>query len=76
MDPMEEKMAKERAKEQNKERFEAIKKDTAKLVSLANELQENVDKSTENTLSLDVIKKTEEIEKLAKKVREKMANSY
>jgi hypothetical protein len=74
--PEEEKMLKEQRKIQNKERFEALKKDTDKLVALVNELKQNVDKANENTLSLDVIKKTEEIEKLAKKVRDKMTTSY
>jgi len=66
------KLKKDHEKQMNKNRFEALKKDTEKLLSLANELKQNVDKSTEDTLSLDVVKKTEEIEKLAKKVREKM----
>ena len=74
--PEEEKMLKEQKKIQNKERFEALKKDTDKLVALATELKTNVDKANENMLSLDVIKKSEEIEKLAKKVREKMTNAY
>jgi hypothetical protein len=33
-----------------------------------------VDKTNENTLSLEVIKKADEIEKLAKEVRKKMKN--
>jgi|GEM_PF-3807087 len=74
--PEEEKMLKEQRKQQNKERFESLKKDTEKLLTLANELKQNVDKANENMLSLDVIKKTEEIEKLAKKVHDKMTTSY
>jgi hypothetical protein len=35
-----------------------------------------VDKSNEHTLSLDVIRKAEEIEKLAKQVKDKMKGSY
>jgi hypothetical protein len=35
-------------------------------------LKQSVDKSDENVLSLDVIKKAEEIEKLARSVKEKM----
>ena len=75
-DPIEEKMEYERLKSLNQERYKAIKKDTDQLLALANELKQNVDKANENTLSLEVIKKTEEIEKLAKKVREKMKESY
>ena len=59
-------------KEENKKRQEEIKTDTQKLFQLATELKDAVDKSNEHTLSLDVIKKAEEVEKLAKKVREKM----
>jgi hypothetical protein len=58
----------------NKERFEKLKKDTDELLKLATELKESVDKANQNTLSLDVIRKTEQIEKLAKSVRDKMKN--
>lgn len=71
-DPVEVRMERERQKAMNKERFENLKKDTDKLLKLATELKENVDKSTKDTLSLEVIRKTNEIEKLAKQVREKM----
>lgn len=46
--------------------------DTAKLLSLANELKAELDKSTKDTLSLSVIKKAEAVEKLAHKVRDEM----
>jgi len=55
-----------------KERAAALKSDTDKLLKLSVELKSYVDKSDENVLSLEVIKKAEEIEKLAKSVREKM----
>jgi hypothetical protein len=42
------------------------------LLKLSLELKEYVDKSNENVLSLEVIKKADEIEKLAKSVRDKM----
>jgi len=60
------------AKKANLERQTSLKNDTDKLVRLAGELKEYVDKSNENMLSLDVIKKAEEIEKLARSVKEKM----
>lgn len=63
---------KEQEKALNKERFDSLKRDTDKLLVLATELKQNVEKSSENTLSIDVIRKAEEIEKLAKQVREKM----
>lgn len=59
-------------KKVNLQRQEDIKKDTEKLLELATELKQAVDKSNENTLSLDVVKKAEQIEKLAKAVKEKM----
>src|SRR5277367_2889465 len=65
-------MSAEMAKKAAKERAKAIKNDTDKLLKLSMELKESVDKSDENVLSLDVIKKAEEIEKLAKSVRAKM----
>ena len=65
-------MEKDMAKRANKERWEQLARDTDSLLKLATELKEYVGKSNENTLSLDVIKKAEQIEKLAHSVREKM----
>jgi hypothetical protein len=62
-------------KEANKKRQEDIKNDTEKLFQLATELKAAVDKSNENLLSLDVIRKADEVEKLAKRVKEKMKQS-
>ena len=60
------------AKKAAKERVAALKSDTDKLLKLSVELKSYVDKSDENVLSLDVIRKAEEIEKLAHSVKEKM----
>jgi len=60
------------AKKANLERQAALKADANRLLKLAVELKDSVDKSSENVLSLDVIKKAEEIEKLAHNVKEKM----
>lgn len=49
--------------------------DTAKLLTLANELKAELDKSNKDTLSLSVIKKAEQVEKLAHKVRDEMKAS-
>jgi hypothetical protein len=46
--------------------------DTARLLELANQLKVEMDKSSKDTLSLNVIKKANEIEKLARKVRDEM----
>ena len=70
------KILKEQAKKANKLRQEELKRDTEKLFQLASELKQYVDKTNENVLSLDVIKKTEEIEKLAHSVKTKMKAGY
>jgi nitric oxide reductase activation protein len=56
----------------NSERQKKLIADTERLLSLANELKVDVDKSNKDMLSMDVIKKADEIEKLAHSVKEKM----
>jgi hypothetical protein len=58
------------------ERQIALRRDTEKLLFLAEELKQNVDKTGPNILSMEVIKKAQEIEKLAKSVKDKMRNAY
>jgi len=65
-------LEKEMAKKANLQRQTDLKRDTEKLLKLATELKEYVDKTNENVLSLDVTKKAEEIEKLARSVKDKM----
>ena len=65
-------IASELAKKAAKERIAALKNDADRLLKLSVELKQSVDKSDENVLSVDVIKKAEEIEKLARSVKEKM----
>jgi hypothetical protein len=65
-------MQKELEKKANLERQLHLKTDTDKLFKLATELKDQVDKSNQNILSLEVIKKADEIEKLAHSVKEKM----
>jgi hypothetical protein len=71
-DQAEREIARNAAKKANEDREKSLKSDTDKLVKLTAELKEYVDKSNENVLSMDVIKKAEEIEKLARSVKEKM----
>lgn len=73
--PTDGKLEHDQAKLRNIDRQKQIVADTQKLVELANQLNADVQKSTKDTLSLDVIKKADEIEKLAKSVREKMKGS-
>ena len=68
-------MQKEMAKKANEQRQAELKRDTDKLLKLSTELKEYVDKSNEHVLSLDVIRKAEEIEKLAHSVKTKMRGS-
>jgi hypothetical protein len=56
----------------NVERKKQISDDAAKLVELATELKKEIDKTDKDTLSIDVIRKAESIERLAKGVKEKM----
>jgi nitric oxide reductase activation protein len=62
----------QQAKAMNKERHENLKRDADKLLQLATELKLYVDKTNDQTLSLDVVKKAEEIEKLSRSVQKKM----
>lgn len=71
-DEAQQRLALEMAKKANLARQAALKADTDKLLQLAGELKQDVDKSSENVLSLEVLKKAEEIEKLAHSVKDKM----
>lgn len=55
-----------------KYQHEETKKDVDKLVKLVAEVQEEVDKAGENVLPLNTLKKLEEVEKLTKKVRNRI----
>jgi hypothetical protein len=57
---------------QNQQRKDQLTADTAKLLQLANELKAEMDKSTKDTLSISVLKKADQVEKLAHKVRDEM----
>jgi hypothetical protein len=56
----------------NAERKRQIAADSAELLKLATDLKAEVDKATKDTLSLAVIRKADEIERLARSVKEKM----
>jgi len=56
----------------NLERKKQLTEDSAHLLALATELKAEVDKTNKDTLSLTVIRKANQIEKLAHDVREKM----
>jgi type VI protein secretion system component VasF len=71
-DPVARRMAEQLLQKRNATRQQEIVDDTTKLLDLAKQLKAEVDKSNKNQLSLGVVKKAEEIEKLAKNVKEKM----
>ncbi len=54
------------------ERRKRLLSDTARLVALSNELRAEVEKTPKDELSLDVVKKAAELEKLARDVKERM----
>lgn len=54
------------------ERKRQISDESTRLLAMAVALKAEVDKTTKDTLSLNVIRKADEIEKLAKSVKEKM----
>jgi hypothetical protein len=63
-----------RIKELNILRQKQLTSDAAKLLALATELQANVDKSGQESATLDLMHKAEQIEKLAHSVRTKMTD--
>ncbi|HEU5335455.1 MAG TPA: hypothetical protein VFU27_05805 [Terriglobales bacterium] len=59
----------QRAAEQHKAQLE---KDTERLGQLVTELRQELDKTPAGTLSMSAVKKSKEVEKLAKRVRKEM----
>jgi hypothetical protein len=71
-DPLEHRRLEKMEKARNVDRQKQLERDTDKLLALAKELKEEVGKSNADTLSVDVVKKAAEIEKLAKSVKDRM----
>jgi hypothetical protein len=71
-DPMLAQQKASRARAMAEDRQKHIVDETAKLLQLATELKAAVDKSNKNELSLDVVKKADDIEKLAHDVKLRM----
>jgi len=69
-------MQRDMDKKANEERQVELKKDTEKLLKLSTELKDYVDKSNQNVLSLEVVKKAEEIERLAHNVKTRMRDGH
>ena len=71
-DPMLRQQQQRMEKARNVDRQKQLEQDTDKLLALAKALKEEVSKSNKDTLSVDVVKKAAEIEKLAKSVKDRM----
>ncbi len=65
-------VAERQARLREEERQRRLVTDTDKLLALATQLHDDVAKTDKNLLSLDVVKRADEIEKLAHSVKEKM----
>jgi hypothetical protein len=70
--PISPEVAQRQAQTRNSDRQKHLVADTDKLLALATELKQDVDKTNKDVLSVEVIKKAEEIEKLAHSVKERM----
>jgi hypothetical protein len=73
-DPMHTHMEAERMKAMNDDRHKKLAADIDRLSSLINELKSDVDKANKDELSVEVIRKASEIEKLAHDVQSRMKN--
>lgn len=62
----------QQARSRNNQRQKQLVEDTDKLLALATQLKQEVDKTNKDVLSVDVIRKADEIEKLAHSVKERM----
>jgi hypothetical protein len=71
-DPIQRQQQQRMEKARNVDRQKQLEQDTDKLLALAKQLKEEVSKSNKDTLSIDVVKKAAEIEKLAKSVKDRM----
>jgi hypothetical protein len=71
-DPLDPHREEKQAELRNSDRQKRLEADTEKLLTLATDLKEQVGKTNKQILSVDVIKKADEIEKLAHSVKERM----
>jgi hypothetical protein len=67
--PLPPEITRKQRKDMQKMRFKKMKEDAGELASLADSLKDEVDKSSENILSLEIVEKAEKIEKLAKRIK-------
>jgi len=70
--PLDPNREEKQAKLRNDDRQKRLVADTDKILALVTDLKAQVDKSSKDAPSADLIKKTDEIEKLAHSVKERM----
>jgi hypothetical protein len=73
-DPTRVHMDEERVKAMNDDRHKRLSADIERLQALTNELKSDLDKANKDELSVEVIRKAAEIEKLAHDVQSRMKN--
>jgi hypothetical protein len=73
-DPVRTRMDTERMKAMNDDRHKKLSADVDRLSALISELKSSVDKANKDELSVEVIRKAQEIEKLAHDVQSRMKN--
>ena len=56
--------------------YEKNKSEAADLLDLAQQLKEAIDKNEQHVLDMRAVKKAEEIEKLARRIKERMRRAY
>lgn len=71
----EQEMERKRDIARKKQYYEETKKLTEQLLRTVQDLKNSIDKAGENTLPLDALRKTEEIESLAKKIKSRLKNA-
>lgn len=74
--PIARSMSARMAFERNQERQQKMVSDSARLLALAQKLNAEVAKSDMDTLSVSVVKEANEVEKLAKSIKDKMRHGY
>ena len=70
--PEEQRIRQQAAQDLARQNLRQLQLETAQLATLASQLKAEVDKTAASTLSVSAIKKTQQIEKLAKDIRTKM----
>ncbi len=71
-DPLGPRMQDQQTKSRNSDRQRRLVEDTDRLLSLAADLKQQMDNTGKDAMSADMVRKAEEIEKLAKSVKERM----